>query len=106
MSVGSNGIVPLPNVTTERTEGGHCIIMIGYDESNQRVICVNSWGKNWGNKGICYLPYSYLLNRELSGDFCTLSFNYSTLPKTQQFKVQLKTPPPVSRLAKMKYTTL
>jgi|LauGreSuBDMM15SN_2_FD.fasta_scaffold02973_5 C1A family cysteine protease len=107
LSVGSNGIIPLPNVKTETVEGGHCMIMIGYDDSNQWVICVNSWGTEWGNKGICYLPYSYLLNPDLSSDFCTLSFNYSTLPKTQQFKVQLKSKKPqMSNLTKMKYTSL
>lgn len=106
LSVGSNGVVPLPNVKTETTQGGHCMIMIGYDDSKQWVICVNSWGTSWGNKGICYLPYSYVLDPKLGGDLCTLSFNYSSLPKMQQFAVQLKSPPPTSRMSKLRFMNL
>lgn len=39
-----------------RFEGGHAICCIGYDENG--FILKNTWGKNWGDFGNCYLPYS------------------------------------------------
>ena len=75
-SVANNGIVPLPNTNIEQLQGGHCMNLIGFDDSKQWFICANSWGTNWGNKGLCYLPYSYILNSNLAFDFCQPTFAY------------------------------
>jgi C1A family cysteine protease len=83
-AVATTGIVPMPNMKTEQLEGGHCVIMIGYDDSKQWVICMNSWGTGWGNKGLFYLPYAYIMNSSLSSDFCSLSFNFTALPTSSQ----------------------
>ena len=72
-AVASTGNVPMPNVSKERLEGGHCMCVIGYDDSKQTFTCVNSWGTGWGNKGLCYIPYNYLTNSSLAGDFCFIS---------------------------------
>lgn len=82
-SVTKTGIVPLPNTKTEELLGGHCVLMIGYDDSKQWVVCVNSWGTGWGNKGLFYLPYAYITNPALSSDFCILTFSYSNLTSVQ-----------------------
>jgi C1A family cysteine protease len=37
--------------------GYHALLVVGYDEDGW--ICLNSWGKNYGDKGFCYLPYGY-----------------------------------------------
>jgi C1A family cysteine protease len=70
--VASTGIVPMPNVKTERPLGGHCMNIIGYNDGTQQFTCVNSWGTSWGNKGFCYIPYTYLLTPTLASDFCFL----------------------------------
>lgn len=75
-AVAKTGIVPMPNTTSEKIAGGHCMLLIGYDDANQWFICANSWGTSWGNKGICYLPYNYLTNSKLASDFIFLSFKY------------------------------
>lgn len=36
-------------------EGGHAIACVGYDESGFKLL--NSWGQNWGDFGMCKLPY-------------------------------------------------
>lgn len=41
--------------------GYHSITCVGFFERNKKtyLIIANSWGKNWGKKGICYMPYNY-----------------------------------------------
>lgn len=53
----------------EKFYGGHAIIVMGYDDEMGCFIVRNSWGKKWGDKGHFYMPYDYLLNRQLSDDF-------------------------------------
>ena len=70
--VAKTGQVPMPNITKETLEGGHCMIIIGYNTT--QFICVNNWGSGWGNKGLCYIPQAYLLNSTLANDFTGLQF--------------------------------
>ena len=71
--VETTGMVPFPNVTKESFLGGHCMLIVGYDENIKRFICLNCWGKNWGAAGYCYIQYDYLTNSDLAGDFCGLN---------------------------------
>ncbi len=32
-------------------EGGHAIVIVGWDDEEQSWICKNSWGKDWGQNG-------------------------------------------------------
>jgi len=75
-NVASTGIVPKPNIATEKLQGGHCMNIIGYDDSKQWFICANSWGTSWGNNGLCFIPYVYLLDSNLANDFCFTQFIY------------------------------
>jgi C1A family cysteine protease len=45
-NVQSDGIVPMPG-SDEETEGGHCQLAVGYDDSTQSFIVRNSWGAGW-----------------------------------------------------------
>jgi C1A family cysteine protease len=69
-----NGVIPMPNVFTEQFLGGHCMLIIGYNDATQTFTCANSWGSAWGNRGLCYIPYAYLLDSALTADFCQLNF--------------------------------
>lgn len=71
-TVARTGIVPMP-ARNERMLGGHAIMIVGYNDSTQRFIVRNSWGM-WGDKGYCYMPYSYLCNMQLADDFWTATF--------------------------------
>ena len=31
--------------------GGHCVVIVGYDDAQQCWICKNSWGTGWGEQG-------------------------------------------------------
>lgn len=37
--------------------GGHCVEIIGYDDSQGCWICKNSWGTNWGESGYFRIGY-------------------------------------------------
>jgi C1A family cysteine protease len=66
------GIVPLPNPQSESVVGGHAVMAVGYDDSEQRFIVRNSWGASWGMQGYFTMPYAYLTDRGLASDFWTL----------------------------------
>lgn len=57
-SVRVNGIIPTPE--SDRSESGHAICIIGYDDNTRRFKFKNSWGIEWGEQGYGYLPYEYL----------------------------------------------
>lgn len=68
--VASTGVVPLPPIDQyDHVLGGHAVLAVGYDDSEERFIVRNSWGEQWGNAGYFYMPYKYLLNDNLSDDF-------------------------------------
>jgi C1A family cysteine protease len=67
-AVTKTGIVPLPG-HHEKKLGGHCVVVVGYDDSQSRFIMRNSWGTTWGMQGYFTMPYAYLTNPRLSSDF-------------------------------------
>ena len=69
--VAQTGVVPMP-AAGESVLGGHAVMAVGYDDSQQRFIVRNSWGANWGMKGYFTMPYAYLTERNLSSDFWTV----------------------------------
>lgn len=66
--VARTGIVPLP-ARTERVLGGHAVYIFKADQSRQLFTCGNSWGDDWGQSGNFEIPFAYLLNANLAGDF-------------------------------------
>lgn len=68
-AVAETGTVPMPK-KTEKTQGGHAILMVGYTKS--RFKFRNSWGSDWGKKGYATLPLDYVLDPDLASDFWTI----------------------------------
>jgi C1A family cysteine protease len=69
--VAQTGEVPMPG-PTEQVLGGHCVVAVGYADSQQRFIVRNSWGTKWGMQGYCTMPYAYLTDPNLASDFWTI----------------------------------
>lgn len=65
------GIIKTPTAT-EPLNSGHCMVAIGWDDSLKALICQNSYGPNWGDKGKAYLSYAAINNPKWSGDFWTI----------------------------------
>ncbi len=55
----SHGIIPVPDIKTEKLMGGHAVMAVGYDDAKNVLIMRNSWGKGWGDQGYFYMPYEY-----------------------------------------------
>jgi C1A family cysteine protease len=70
-AVAQSGHAPMPG-PSERAIGGHAVMAVGYDDSNQWFVVRNSWGPSWGLKGYFTLPYAYLIQASLSSDFWTI----------------------------------
>ena len=69
--VAKTGKVPMPTAD-EQQLGGHAVLAVGYNETQQRFIVRNSWGEGWGMDGYFTMPYPYLLQGTLSGDLWTI----------------------------------
>jgi C1A family cysteine protease len=69
--VAQTGHASMP-LSGEQAVGGHAVLAVGYDDSQNWFVVRNSWGTSWGMKGYFTLPYSYLLNTNLSDDFWTI----------------------------------
>lgn len=70
-SVAKTGIVNLPN-KTEKVQGGHAVLCVGFDSISKRFLVRNSWGGNWGLGGYFTIPFEYLTNLNLADDFWTI----------------------------------
>ena len=69
--VAKTGYVTMPGLK-EAPEGGHAIVLVGYDKIKELFIVRNSWGSDWGDKGYFYLPNAYVTNPDLCSDFWTI----------------------------------
>jgi hypothetical protein len=65
--VARTGVVPHPNEARETFYGWHCKVIFDYE--SDYVIELNSWGKKWGLNGLCKIPWSMILDPEISRDF-------------------------------------
>jgi C1A family cysteine protease len=70
-NVKKTGVIPVPKAG-ENLEGGHAVLVVGYDDTKRALIIRNSWGEDWGEEGYGYLPYRYIEDPKLSGDFWTI----------------------------------
>jgi C1A family cysteine protease len=37
----------------------HAMLVVGYNDALKAFKVVNSWGKNWGNEGYCWISYGF-----------------------------------------------
>jgi len=75
-AVANTGIMPMPNTESEQLLGGHAVMAVGYNDSEKRFLIRNSWGTDWGLKGInagyFTMPYAYISDPTQVSDFWTI----------------------------------
>ena len=54
--------------------GLHAVAAVGYDDSNRRIIVLNSWGSDWGDNGYFYMPYDFITDADMCFDFWKITF--------------------------------
>lgn len=72
----NTGVIPMPDTQKEQCQGGHAVLLVGYDKTKQVFKFRNSWGTDCGlpdQRGYFTLPYEFVLDRELSSDFWVVS---------------------------------
>jgi len=67
-----DGVIPIPQ-RSERLDGGHALVIVGYDAKARYFVVRNSWGKDWGQDGYCLMPFDYILDSNLACDFWTIN---------------------------------
>jgi len=73
-TVAQTGVVPMPDTTKETLLGGHCLNLISYNDTTQTFTGMNSWSDFWGDKGMFTIPYQYILDPNLGGDYCQIRY--------------------------------
>lgn len=53
--------------------GNHAMILCGYSEEEKIFIVRNSWGTRFGDRGYCYIPYSYISDSNLMNVACIIT---------------------------------
>ena len=68
------GIISTPSQEEERSDvhSKHAMLCVGYNLEKQVFIVRNSWGKEWGDKGYCYIPFDYMTNEKMIFDIITI----------------------------------
>lgn len=75
------GLIPVPSDTDlEREQGEHALVCVGYCEADKVFIVRNAWGSTWGDEGDCYIPFDYVMDRELNRGDAWLVRGAETLP--------------------------
>ncbi|MDE6871056.1 MAG: hypothetical protein K2J62_02905 [Bacteroidales bacterium] len=69
------GFIPMPSdeEMSDGRYGNHAMVICGYNDDARFFVVRNSWGKKFGVKGYCYIPYAYIENPELLNGACIIT---------------------------------
>lgn len=69
------GFIRIPDEEEIRNEksGAHTMVICGYNDEARYFVVRNSWGREFGDKGYCYIPYGYLENNTLLDGACIIT---------------------------------
>ncbi len=63
-----------------RTDSGHAICLVGYDDSERIFKFINSWGTGWGVNGYGWITYDFVADTEINRNGANRGYvlNYSS----------------------------
>ncbi len=65
-------VIPVPS-QSDALVGGHAVLCVGYDNGKSLFKIRNSWGPAEGDGGYFYMPYAYVTEPTLAGDFWVIN---------------------------------
>ena len=70
-----NGFIRIPTENEMQNEksGNHAMVICGYNDDTHFFVVRNSWGKKFGDKGYCYIPYGYIQDETLLNSACIVT---------------------------------
>ncbi len=70
-----NGFIYRPTAEDLATSvaGYHAMVICGYSEEEKVYIVRNSWGSSFGDRGYCYIPFSYVESPEFCNHACIIT---------------------------------
>lgn len=70
-----NGFIyrPTPEDLSSSVAGYHAMVICGYSEEEKVYIVRNSWGTSFGDRGYCYIPFSYIESPEFCSQACIIT---------------------------------
>ena len=73
--IGAAGFVSYPTDQEIASDkfGYHAMVIVGYTDDTKHFVVRNSWGEHFGDKGYCYIPYSYICDTELNRLACIIT---------------------------------
>lgn len=80
-----NGFIyrPTDEQIKNHDDGNHAMVICGFSEDEKVYIVRNSWGTSFGDKGYCYIPFSYIDDPALCNQACIIT----DVDVTEQVKV-------------------
>lgn len=60
------GQMPVP-IYNDKPVTVLAVVAVGYDDTKECMIILNSWGEHWGDNGYFYMPYDFIKNVLISG---------------------------------------
>ena len=73
------GFISLPDedevnqADADGMENNHAMVICGYSDENKVFVVRNSWGTSFGEKGYCFMPYSYITDPHLTNQACIIT---------------------------------
>lgn len=70
-----NGFIHIPEETEihDGKFGYHTMVICGYNDEARFFVVRNSWGRAFGDKGYCYIPYGYIEDETLLNAACVVT---------------------------------
>lgn len=64
---------PTDEEIKENKYGNHAMVICGYSTDDKVYIVRNSWGKEFGDEGYCYIPFSYIEDSNFTNSACIIT---------------------------------
>ncbi len=75
------GIMPVDEGRSQQPDGGHAMLIVGYDISEKYWLVRNSWGADWADGGYFRIPFATMQSYSVPSHFWTIG----SIEKTSGF---------------------